>query len=89
ELSTHMRGLPRICVGLVKFGATHEWLRRGSCVVPCCQGAFHTYAWAFYAYAWMSEAWGSQGHVWACLNVTLEHELAGFPRICVDFYAYA
>ncbi|MED6116178.1 hypothetical protein PIB30_097750, partial [Stylosanthes scabra] len=36
----------------------------------CYQGAFHAYAWVFYAYAWMNKAWGSQGHVWACVNVT-------------------
>ncbi|MED6116330.1 hypothetical protein PIB30_099321, partial [Stylosanthes scabra] len=48
---------------------------RGSCVVACCQGAFHAYAWVFYAYAWMNEACEGLGHVWACLDVTLEREL--------------
>ncbi|MED6165958.1 hypothetical protein PIB30_104574, partial [Stylosanthes scabra] len=48
---------------------------RGSCVVACCQDAFHAYAWVLYAYAWMNEACGSLGHVWACIDVTLEREL--------------
>ncbi|MED6127776.1 hypothetical protein PIB30_091381, partial [Stylosanthes scabra] len=52
-----------------------ELPRRGSCVVACCQGAFHAYAWDLYAYAWMNEACGSLCHVWACLDVILECEL--------------
>ncbi|MED6113019.1 hypothetical protein PIB30_067159 [Stylosanthes scabra] len=44
SFSAHMRG----------SGVGLAW--RGSCVVACCQGAFHAYAWVFYAYAWMNEA---------------------------------
>ncbi|MED6164853.1 hypothetical protein PIB30_094080 [Stylosanthes scabra] len=71
SLERDMSDLPRTCVGLRRFSN----IGRGSCMVACCQGAFHAYAWVFYAYAWMNEAFGSLGHVWACLDVTLEYDL--------------
>ncbi|MED6198560.1 hypothetical protein PIB30_067571 [Stylosanthes scabra] len=77
--STHMRAILRICVALEcasKDGVTFSFFQTcGSCVIVCCQGAFHAYVWIFYACAWMTEACGSLGHVWACLDVTLEREL--------------
>ncbi|MED6198637.1 hypothetical protein PIB30_068363 [Stylosanthes scabra] len=46
--------------------------------------AFHAYAWVFYAYPWMNEVCGSQGHIWACLYVTLERELlASHAYVCL------
>ncbi|MED6152586.1 hypothetical protein PIB30_093493 [Stylosanthes scabra] len=79
SLERDMSDLPCTCVGLKRFSNIGSRLMfvqtRGSCVVACCQGAFHAYAWVFYAYAWMNEACGSLGHVWACLDMFLEREL--------------
>ncbi|MED6149663.1 hypothetical protein PIB30_064713 [Stylosanthes scabra] len=71
--SMHMRAVLHICVALE--WASKDGVTRGSCVVACCQGAFHAYEWIFYACAWMNEACGSLGHVWAYVDVTLEREL--------------
>ncbi|MED6177263.1 hypothetical protein PIB30_096516, partial [Stylosanthes scabra] len=55
-LSTHMRGLPRLCVDPLKLASMLEQLWLGLIVVSCWQSAFHAYAWMLYAYAWKDEA---------------------------------
>ncbi|MED6112266.1 hypothetical protein PIB30_060142 [Stylosanthes scabra] len=89
SLELDMSNLPRTCVGLRRFSnigsrlmLVQTWeLRMNDLSVGIFYAyawifyAFYAYAWIFYACAWMNEASGSLGHVWACLDVSLECEL--------------
>ncbi|MED6126222.1 hypothetical protein PIB30_076218 [Stylosanthes scabra] len=68
----HMLAVLRICVGL---GARKNEEVTFALLNVSLERAFYAYAWIFYACAWMNEASGGLGHVWACLDVTLEREL--------------